>query len=375
MSKAQNHSRRKGGSVAYISIAFTNRNDNYGGDLKARIDKFIDYYAYLVAIDPTLFEFIVCDWNPPADKPLLADAFDWGRLGAVTHVLVPPELHQKLAGESNSPMLDYFGRNVALRHGTAPFALVINQDIFLSRSLFDILRKRQLNPECFYRADRIDFDFTSIADAAPEQIEANALASSFEIHRRHSARYEEISVSYAPETAAQVASSAEDGDTVDIENGIIACTAAEERRQRSNQAKPGEPLFDARKADDYYYGFYLHTNASGDFLLASREAFEKIHGLPERTDFYMHSDSYAVFQFFAAGYRLCIFQHPHKTFHADHDRSSRDGRFEGYEYAQHEAVFSSMVRGDVPFTMNDGNWGLADHDLSPFGSENRESAP
>ena len=32
----------------YVSIAFTNRNDGYGGELELRVAKFIDYYAHYV---------------------------------------------------------------------------------------------------------------------------------------------------------------------------------------------------------------------------------------------------------------------------------------------------------------------------------------
>lgn len=349
--------------MAYITIAFTNRNDNYGGDLQSRINKFIDYYSHLVACDPDLFEFVICDWNPPEGRPLLSAAFDWSKLGHVIHVVVPPAVHRQLAGNSNSPMLDYFGRNVALRHGSAPFAMIINQDIFISRSLFDTLRRRQLDTDCFYRADRVDFDFAAIANEPAENIEEKALLAAFEIHRRHSADYDEISVPYTAATAGEVASGPEPGDTLNAVDNIIVCEAAEIKRHATTGAAMNTAAYEVMQRDDFYYGFYLHTNASGDFILASKDAFRRIHGLPERTDFYMHSDSYAVFQLFCAGYKLCIFRHPHKVFHADHDRSSRVGRHESMSYPEHEAVFSRMIRGDVPYTMNGANWGLVDFGL------------
>ena len=48
-------------SQPYVSVAFVNRNDNYGGDLAARIEKFIGYYSDYARRWPGLFEFVICD--------------------------------------------------------------------------------------------------------------------------------------------------------------------------------------------------------------------------------------------------------------------------------------------------------------------------
>ena len=50
-------------SQPYVSVAFVNRNDNYGGDLAARIEKFIGYYSDYARRWPGLFEFVICDWR------------------------------------------------------------------------------------------------------------------------------------------------------------------------------------------------------------------------------------------------------------------------------------------------------------------------
>ncbi len=69
-------------SVPYVSIAFVNRNDGYGGDLEERISKFIDYYARYTDRWPDLFEFVIVDWNPPTDRKTLAEAYSWESLAA-----------------------------------------------------------------------------------------------------------------------------------------------------------------------------------------------------------------------------------------------------------------------------------------------------
>jgi hypothetical protein len=113
-----------------------------------------------------------------------------------------------------------------------------------------------------------------------------------------------------------------------------------------------------------HWEFHLHTNAAGDFLLAPRTAFSKMHGLYESLEVYMHTDSYAVIQLFAAGYEQAILAAPHRVYHADHDRSARAGFNEAMTWQEHEAVLSAILRGERSYRLNGPSWGLADKPLS-----------
>ncbi len=83
----------------------------------------------------------------------------------------------------------------------------------------------------------------------------------------------------------------------------------------------------------------------------------------ETTAFYMHLDGYAITQLFAAGFEQAIFAQPHRVYHADHDRSARAGVHEGMTWPEHEAVLSSILRGEVDFRLNGPDWGLAAESL------------
>lgn len=355
----------------YVSVAFVNRNDGYGGDLEQRIAKFIEYYARYAREWPGLIEFVICDWNPPAHKAKLRDAFAWDGLGDVVHVEVPPALHQKVSGGRGRPMLDYIGRNVAIRRGRGRFSLVLNQDIFLSDSLMRLIARRALSERHFYRADRCDFDFTPCRDLPAAQFEAAALGAMFQVHRRHHAGGEPISVPATGATVLTLGSQAEAGDRTDAESGVIFCSAAsaalqEDRRRSSAWAgQPWRRPWMRRWREEYvqhwYYArFNLHTNAAGDFILAPRRAFDDIQGMYETTAFYLHLDGYAIVQLFAAGYEQAIFAQPHRVFHADHDRSARADFKETIDWQAHESFFSSMLRDERPCQLNDAQWGLAD---------------
>lgn len=358
----------------YISVAFANRNDGYGGDLERRIKTFIDYYAYYVEKWPGLFEFVVCDWNPPTERPKLSDSYEWDALRNVLHIEVPPEAHAEIAGAKGRKMLDYIGRNVALRHGSGEFSLVLNQDIFVSHTILEELARRRLSTDYFYRADRCDFDLDACRDVTVEGFEAAALSSVFCVHRRHRPDMDEISVEATQETLIERGSRAENGDRVDPTRGIIlsdefAAQLAKDRhrykwfRAFERWTEKGKKWQEQYLSPDYHQRFFLHTNASGDFILAPRQAFFDVHGMPETTDFYMHLDTYALVQLFAAGYKQAVFAQPHRVFHADHDRSGRADFQESIIWAEHEVELSKILRRDRSFRINSADWGLKRYDL------------
>lgn len=354
----------------YVSVAFVNRNDGYGGDLEERIAKFIDYYARYAALWPGLLEFVVVDWNPPTDRPKLAEAFDWSSLVDVIHVEVPPSVHSHVAGERGRKMLDYFGRNVAIRHSRGEFSLVINQDIFISDSIMRLIASRALSSKAFYRADRCDFDFEPCRRVDAVGFEAAARAATFQIHRRHRSTDEPISLDVTPDTLDAAGSVPEEGDRIDPAIGGFICDAATRLRRHSRwtlfqwrwmhwRRKQLRAWHSNYASEKYHRAFLLHTNAAGDFLLAPRKAFSDVNGLYESTDNYVHTDSYAVVQLLAADYEQIIFAAPHRIYHADHDRSARAGFKEAMTWPEHEAVLSAILRGERSYRLNRPSWGLA----------------
>ncbi len=362
------------GARPYVSVAFVNRNDGYGGDLETRIAKFIEYYSFFARKWPGLFEFVICDWNPPPDRPKLPDAFQWGELGNVVHVEVPPAVHESVAGARGRKMLDYWGRNVAIRRGSGEFVLVLNQDIFVGEGILEQIAERKLSARHFYRADRHDFDFTPCRHVRAREFEAVAAANVFQVHRRHNSGDQPISLRVGAADALAAGSKPEPGDTVDAVNCIIDCTSAKSVR-RSDMLKlwkwrllrwRRQELQDWHEDftnEKYHRRFFLHTNASGDFVLARRKAFDDIHGMLQSTEIYMHTDSYAMVQLFAAGYRQAIFAGPHRVYHADHDRSARAGFRESMTWTEHEVMLSDIARRKRTFKLNGPDWGLRDAEL------------
>ncbi len=59
-------------------------------------------------------ELVIVDWNPPAEKPLLADAIDWPGTDWVESrvVEVPAELHRRYKHADSLPLYQMIAKNV-----------------------------------------------------------------------------------------------------------------------------------------------------------------------------------------------------------------------------------------------------------------------
>lgn len=342
----------------YVAIVFANRNDEYTPDQKARILAFIDYYSYYDKKYPGLFEFVICDWNPPLDRQFLKDAYSWNRLSQVTHIIVPPDLHKKLCPDNSRPILDYTARNVCIRRAKAPFILVINQDIFLSSSILDFLACRKLSKSHFYRADRCDFMLNYAKPISWHQFDEYAIKHAIRKHIRPQSYLNAMSLEIKAESFDKIFTRRK--FTEYKLDGIIYSDFYNYFRKFYNASYNLRRIFN-RPNEVHYEKFRLHTNASGDFLLAPKKAFYDVHGFVETYQFYMHLDGYMCFQLFAAGYKQAIMAYPHTAFHSEHARSAREGRPESMTYAEHVKIFNKIFLEKTAYQMNPDSWGLRDY--------------
>src|ERR1043166_6140457 len=82
----------------YLSIVVTARNDDHGGNLLARMQAFAGGWIAQAKRHGISSELIIVEWNPPADRPRLAEALRWpDDFGPcqVRFIEVSGDLHQR----------------------------------------------------------------------------------------------------------------------------------------------------------------------------------------------------------------------------------------------------------------------------------------
>jgi hypothetical protein len=340
-------------NIPYLSICCCFRNDNYGGDQLQRFQKFVDYYSHLNKKYKNIFEFVICDYNSPKGHTILDLDVDWHCLKPLQVVIVSEALHLKKSGGKGRVILDYLGRNIAIRHAQASFVAILNQDIFISDSIAKFIYDKKLSSVYFYRSDRWDFTFDGNLLGKPENVENYAQKTAVSLHRRHDLKRPPIDLKVVQGKEGELASIPLSGEKIDKANNIFYGKPPS-WKNRIAQRINGQVDFE-------FLG--LHTNASGDFIVAPKKAWEKIHGAFETTEFYMHLDSYLLAQMYGAGFCQAIFGYPHQVFHADHDRSARLSFKEKIPYEVHRKRMCDIALGVSTYRLNGPDWGMKNEKL------------
>lgn len=103
-------------------------------------------------------ELILVEWNPPDDRPRLAEALRWPEPGpcAVRIIEVPGAIHNRYAHPGALPLYQMIAKNAGIRRARGEFILATNVDLLFSRELMQFLAGRRLEHGSMYRIDRCD---------------------------------------------------------------------------------------------------------------------------------------------------------------------------------------------------------------------------
>jgi len=81
-----------------VSVVVTARNDDHGGSLLKRMQIFVDGLLEQARRHGLNAELIIVEWNPPPDRPRLADVLQWPHQAGpctVRIIEVSPAIHRR----------------------------------------------------------------------------------------------------------------------------------------------------------------------------------------------------------------------------------------------------------------------------------------
>jgi hypothetical protein len=155
----------------YLSVIATARNDDHGANLLRRIQIFVSALAGQARRYDLPVELVLVDWNPPPDKPPLAEALRWPEPGPCRFrvLTVPPEWHRRYRHHKALPLYQMIAKNAGIRRAEGEFILATNIDILFSSELMEFIAARRLERGRMYRIDRHDVDADVPSDAPLEE--------------------------------------------------------------------------------------------------------------------------------------------------------------------------------------------------------------
>lgn len=142
----------------YLTIVGWTRNDGYTQNYAERTTHAIGFLLRQLEAHRIPSELVVVEWNPPADRPLIADLLGTLKLESVTvrFVLVDGKYHRRYRGWRERGLPTVAALTVGMRRGRGVFLTPKALDTFYSDSLIAAIAKRDLDDSCVYRCDRCD---------------------------------------------------------------------------------------------------------------------------------------------------------------------------------------------------------------------------
>jgi hypothetical protein len=351
---------RSTGKECKVSFVVTSRNDNHGRDLLRRMQIFIKALLAQCARHGLVSELVLVEWNPPSDRPGLAEALSWPVDGGpckVRIIEVPNRIHRRIKHSDRLPLFQMIAKNVGIRRARGKFVLPTNIDILFSDELMRFMVSDEPRPGLMYRVDRVDVSQdvpeNGSVDEQLQFCERNIIRiCSKYCTLTHTDKYRKTRdvfpwIERIPATVLFLIRPLVELDLRDFQQRYQMCTPIEG----------------------------LHTNASGDFMLMSKEDWETIKGHPELEIFSMHLDGLTNYIAYYSGIREVVLGAP--IYHIEHaggwtpevenDRSlyaRLDNRGVPHlTYERLKELVALMRRDRKPLIFNDDSWGLAEFEL------------
>ena len=155
-----------------LSVVAASRNDDHGANLRRRMQTFVSAFISQCKRHDLRAELILVEWNPPADRPRLAEALEWPADPSpceVRIIEVPEALHRCFKHAESLPLFQMIAKNVGIRRARGQFILATNIDIILNDELMRFLKEGPLEKGKIYRIDRTDVEADVPVDAPIEE--------------------------------------------------------------------------------------------------------------------------------------------------------------------------------------------------------------
>lgn len=323
----------------FLSFVAAARNDNYEGDFLGRMQRFLDVLLHLEKRSSGNVEIVIVEWNPPKERQRLVRAITWPadlKEGFVRIITVPEAIHQRFPFQDRVPLLEWVSKNVGIRHAIGDFIAVTNPDIIVSKSLFSFLTSpKNLERGKYYRVNRYDV-IKEIPNLGPKDVEKFCAS-----------HWDRVETSWG--------------------NFLKSEYYHWDPAVRMSIYYPGMPLAMRLRRMGEKFGSKvtpkaqeIHSNASGDFFLMSRDDWAQLRGFPE-LEAITHGDgllTYIAWRFL----KQVVLEYP--VYHQEHTRKDREGKpFVPWAEIQSKVIANARPDAHLEdLTPNSPHWGLGDVD-------------
>jgi hypothetical protein len=143
-----------------VTAVVVGRNDDYMPDFRQRLEATIEWNARHLAD-----EVIFVEWNPPAERGLLAEGLT-RKFPFVRAYVVPAEIHDAVSHNPHVKLLEYHAKNVGLRRAHTRWVVTTNADAAFSPDAVRALLSGPLSGDVVWTTQRVDIPWREGRDRA-----------------------------------------------------------------------------------------------------------------------------------------------------------------------------------------------------------------
>ncbi len=335
-------------SNPYLSIVAVSRNDNHGGDMLKRMRIFVRALIHQCNKHKLACELIMVEWNPIEGEKLLNEILPSVSVSdflSIRYVIVPNELHSKLAFNKQIPLFQMIGKNAGIRRAKAKFVLCTNVDLLFSDEIFERLAKRELKDNHFYRANRCDVPNSIQEDWTVEQ-QISFCKSNIMLRNGKNAFYANFS----------------DTTGFMFKYPVFLPLLKFLSKVKASYANSPEDKLNE-----------LDFDACGDFTIMSKQNWIDIQGYPELEIYSIHIDSMGLLAAAASNLKQVIFAGEQCSYHIEHkggwEFKNPIDKIHFYttrpmlDWWTVRQAGLYMIQNKAKWNLNKENWGMKDIEL------------
>ena len=306
-----------------LSFIVAIRNDNHGGNMRQKIQTFINNWIHLVNKFKVNYELIIIDWNSPSVKGPIRKKFKFENLKKNSSIKIIEINKKDLSKTKQFLNLDFYqmiAKNIGSKCALSDTLLLTNIDIIFTEKIFKKLSNLKVKSKEIYRAVRYDINLNKFNNLNEDLLLKKV-----------------IRINYPQYTY----------DLINKKKFKIKISFFEYFKKLFNyefyKILFKINIFSLIKTFNIFYNSNLFTNACGDFILINKNFFLKLGGFYEFNGYSWNLDNLFLWQAYFNNAKFKILKE--KIYHVDHKIGS------GFT-AGNKALFKKLKKQEINYINN-----------------------
>jgi hypothetical protein len=291
------------------SFIVASRNDNHGGNMRAKNIFFINRWLHSIKKYNLNCELIIVDWNSKIPLRKIIKTSLSNKKETIKIIEVPARIHEKIKNSKKINFFQMIAKNVGARRANGKFLIFTNVDIIFSEKFFSYLKNNTIKNETIYRTNRHDVDLKNlkkylISEDIIEKLTTHIqkINYTYDIKKNKKIYLRKTFINLLIQLGRNALhiSLLIYISFVDFLANLIKLKTSNIKLLKLkkiilNNLKLFKDMFNINNLKTLF-DKKLHTNACGDFTMIDKKSFYKMNGYNEFEGFSWHIDSLLLFK-------------------------------------------------------------------------------